>query len=52
MPVILDAEDYDGWLAGEEIPLIPFPAERMAAIPTTTLINNARNQGPEVISQR
>lgn len=52
MPVILDPSDYDGWLAGEEIPLIPFPPERMIAIPTSTLINNARNQGPEVICQR
>ena len=52
MPVILDAEDYTGWLAGEEIPLIPFPSERMSAIATSTLINNARNQGPEVIAPR
>jgi putative SOS response-associated peptidase YedK len=52
MPVILDAEDYDAWLAGEEIPLIPFPAERMIAIPNTTLINNARNKGPECLAPR
>lgn len=52
MPVILDAADYDDWLAGEEIPLIPFPPERMTAIPTSTLINNARNQGPECLAVR
>ena len=52
MPVILDAEDYDGWLAGEDIPLIPFPPERMTARPISTYVNNARNEGPECIKPR
>jgi putative SOS response-associated peptidase YedK len=52
MPVILDAADYDAWLAGEEIPLIPFPSERMTAIPNTTWINNARHKGPECLAPR
>ena len=52
MPVILDERDYHGWLAGEEIPLIPFPPERMTALENSTLINNARNQGAEVIGPR
>jgi putative SOS response-associated peptidase YedK len=33
MPVILDPADYADWLAGEPIPLVPFPAERMSARP-------------------
>jgi len=28
MPVILDADDYDPWLAGEQVPLVPFPASQ------------------------
>lgn len=52
MPVILDAADYDGWLAGEEIPLIPFPADRMAAVANSTWINNARHKGPECLAPR
>jgi hypothetical protein len=27
--VILDADDYDAWLSCEEVPLVPFPADRM-----------------------
>jgi putative SOS response-associated peptidase YedK len=52
MPVILDAEDYDGWLGGEEIPLIPFPPERMTVRRIGTYVNNARNEGPECITPR
>jgi putative SOS response-associated peptidase YedK len=52
MPVILDPADYDGWLAGEEIPLVPFPAERMRVRGVSTHVNNARNEGPECIRPR
>jgi len=52
MPVILDSADYDAWLAGEQIPLIPFPPERMSTRPISTLVNNARNEGPECIEPR
>jgi putative SOS response-associated peptidase YedK len=50
MPVILDPEDYDAWLAGEQIPLVPFPADRMSARPVSTFVNNARNEGRECIA--
>jgi putative SOS response-associated peptidase YedK len=33
VPVILDADDYKAWLAGEEIPLVPFDSEWMTARP-------------------
>jgi putative SOS response-associated peptidase YedK len=46
MPVILDAEDYDAWLACEEVPLAPFPSDRMTARPVSTYVNNVKNQGP------
>lgn len=52
MPVILDAADYDGWLAGEEIPLVPFASERMTARPISTTINNVKNQGPQCVEER
>jgi putative SOS response-associated peptidase YedK len=52
MPVILDAEDYDAWLVGEQIPLVPFPPERMSATPVSTFVNNARNEGPECVEPR
>lgn len=52
MPVILDPADYSDWLAGEELPLIPFPPERMTARPVSTHVNNARNEGAECIEPR
>ncbi|WP_425614340.1 SOS response-associated peptidase [Anatilimnocola sp. NA78] len=52
MPVILDERDYDGWLRGDEIPLIPFPPERMEAFENTTWLNDPRHQGPECIGPR
>ena len=52
MPVILDSEDYDDWLKGEQIPLVPYPAERMTVRPVSTTINNIRNQGPECVEAR
>lgn len=47
MPVIIDPDDYGEWLACEEIPLIPFPPERMTCRPVSTYVNNARNEGPQ-----
>src|SRR5687767_9232670 len=38
MPVILHEEDYADWLAGEEIPLVSFPADRMRVRRTSTYI--------------
>ena len=43
MPVILPAEAYDPWLAGESIPLAPYPAEAMTAHPVSTLVNKPTN---------
>ena len=49
MPVIVDERDYGDWLAGEQIPLIPFAAERMSARPVSTYVNDARHEGPECV---
>ena len=52
MPVILDEDNYDAWLAAEEIPLVPFGSERMTARPISTTINNVKNQGPQCVEPR
>ena len=50
LPVILDRSDYDDWLAGETIPLLPFPSERMSVRQVSTYVNSARNEGPQCIA--
>ena len=52
MPVVLDEDDYDTWLAGEEIPLVPFDSERMTVRPISSTINNVKNQGPRCVEAR
>ncbi len=54
MPVILPPEDYARWIdPAERAPaalqalLAPFPAEKMAYYPVSTLVNNPRNDLPE-----
>jgi putative SOS response-associated peptidase YedK len=56
MPVILPREAHQEWLdPGERAPdslqhlLGPYPAIEMMAYPVTTLVNNPRNDLPEVI---
>jgi len=56
MPVILDPEDYDRWLAtseamGPEIDacLRRFPSERMTMFPVSTLVNSPKNDSPGCI---
>lgn len=56
MPVILDAESSKRWVASGEITAesmaafsTPFPAEEMEAFPVSKLVNNARNEGPELL---
>jgi putative SOS response-associated peptidase YedK len=56
MPVIVDPADYDLWLdpqrqdAQEVLPLLKqFPAERMQAIPVSTLVNSPRNESPQCV---
>ncbi|MFC1745466.1 SOS response-associated peptidase [Candidatus Riflebacteria bacterium] len=56
MPVILDSENYQKWLAPdltnatELKPLLaPFPSERMKCIRVNPYVNNARNKGEKCI---
>ncbi len=57
MPVIVAAADYARWLdpslgdPGEIAKmLLPYPADEMRAYPVSTRVNNARNEGPELIA--
>ena len=43
MPVILPADAFDTWLAGEPVPLAPYPAATMTAHPVSTLVNKPAN---------
>jgi putative SOS response-associated peptidase YedK len=56
MPVILPEEAHAEWLdpANERIEALqrllrPYPAEEMRAYPVRTLVNSAKNEGPELI---
>jgi putative SOS response-associated peptidase YedK len=56
MPVILDPQHYSGWLDPNLTDpalfgdwLRPYPAEAMTAYPVSSLVNNARHDGPECV---
>ncbi len=56
MPVILRESDYQAWLdpSNERVEtlaglLVPFPAEDMHTYAINTRVNNARNDGPELV---
>lgn len=55
MPVIIEPEDFGLWLEPGPNPeqalhlLRPFPADKMAAYPVSTAVNNPRNDTPECI---
>ena len=57
MPVILRPSDYDRWLDREEterLPidlLRPFGAEEMEMREANPKVNNARNNGPEMLDR-
>ena len=43
MPVILQPDAFAPWLAGESVPLAPYPADAMTAHPVSTLVNKPAN---------
>jgi len=55
MPVILGPDEAEKWLDPEQRPeallrlLTPCPVELMEAIQVSSLVNNVRNDGPELI---
>ena len=58
MPVIVDKEDYQLWL-DEDVRkqellkdlLQPYPADEITSYPVSTLVNNVRRQGADLIEQ-
>jgi putative SOS response-associated peptidase YedK len=58
MPVILPRADYDAWLDPSRsdpahlMPLLrPYPAEEMTCYPVSRLVNDVRNDSPQVIAR-
>ena len=49
MPVILPRDSYAPWLASEDVPLVPYPADDMTAYPVSTLVNKAANEDPRCV---
>ncbi|WP_409304440.1 SOS response-associated peptidase [Peribacillus sp. SCS-155] len=57
MPVILNREDEETWLDNHELDhnqlqklLVPFESSEMMSYPISTIVNNARNEGKEIIN--
>ena len=49
MPVILPPDAYGPWLAGEDVPLAPYPTDDMTAHPVSTLVNRPANDDPRCV---
>ncbi|MDE0147915.1 MAG: SOS response-associated peptidase [Rhodospirillaceae bacterium] len=49
MPVILPPDSWDAWLAGDEVPLGPYPADAMTAHPVSTHVNRPANDDPRCV---
>ena len=49
MPVILPWEAHGPWLAGENVPLVPYPADAMTAHPVSTHVNRPANDDPRCV---
>ena len=49
MPVILPSDAWGPWLAGEDMPLGPYPADEMHAHPVSTLVNKPANDDPRCV---
>ena len=55
MPVILPAESWDEWLRADDAAplaslLVPWEGSDMEAVPVSTYVNRAGNEGPECLS--
>ena len=49
MPVIVPPERFEPWLAGEDVPLGPYPPESMTVHPVSTHVNKPANDDPRCI---
>ena len=46
---ILPRGAFRPWLAGEDVPLAPYPADAMTAHPVGTLVNRPANDDPRCV---
>lgn len=51
MPLILDPDAFDPWLAGASVPLAACPSDGLDIYPVSTLVNNAGNEGRECVER-
>lgn len=51
MAVVLDPDEEDAWLEGEELPLDPAPSDGLRAYPVSTAVNDPANDGPELVRE-
>ena len=51
MPVILPPETFAPWLAGEAVPLAPYPADAMTAHPVSTHVNKPANDDERCVDR-
>ena len=51
MPVILSPDEFDPWLAGENVPLDPCPPEPMVLHRVGTRVNSASNDDPQCVER-
>ncbi len=49
MPVILPPDAWSAWLAGEDVPLAPCPADDMTAHPVSMHVNRPANDDPRCV---
>ena len=53
MPVLLDPDDFADWLFEGDAPrhlFRPYPALEMTAKPVSDRLNDARNEGPDLLT--
>ena len=48
-PLVVAPDAWDAWLAGEEVPLGPYPADAMTAHPVSTHVNRPANDNPRCV---
>jgi putative SOS response-associated peptidase YedK len=51
MAVILAPDEETAWLAGEDVPLEPAPADELRSYPVSTAVNDPSNDAPELVRE-
>lgn len=51
MPVILEPDAFDPWLAGAPVPLVACPSDALEVYPVSALVNSAENEGRKCVER-